>query len=103
MRAVLSIALAVVFAGTVQAQERAVEEPVGASQAAEVQTAPVPANASVTNDAQQSSGDAATVQPASEQRAAEAPVVRQTGPESRSWWYLVGAIVLAGIILVAIT
>lgn len=103
MRAALSIALVVVFAGTMNAQERAQEEPIGTTPAVELQTEQAPVKASVAKDEQQSSSDAAAVQPVSEQQAVEAPVVRQEGPENRSWWWLVGAIVLAGVILVAIT
>lgn len=100
MKRMLPVALLLAFATSAQAQERSQVEiqpanaaMVGAEQADVRDGGPRANSAKVGLDANQI---------VSETRTSDDAMVRQ-GPTTRSWWWLVGAIVLAGVIIVAIT
>lgn len=110
MRAVLSVVLILAFAGTAEAQQQTQsEDPVQAIQAGQdgpraVQPVPSslrPVELPTGSATTQAAGEAGQQQ--QETRGYDARDVRQQGPSTVQWWWLVGAIVLAGLIIVAIT
>jgi hypothetical protein len=110
MRAVLSLLVLVAFAGTAEAQQQVpTDEPVQAIQAGQdgpraAQPVPStlrPVEMPIGGAGTQATGEAGQQQ--QETRTSDARDVRQQGPSTVQWWWLVGAIVLAGLIIVAIT
>lgn len=110
MRAVLSLLVLVAFAGTAEAQQQVpADEPVQAMQVGQdgpraaqpVQSTVRPVELPVGGTGTQATGEAGQQQ--QETRSSEARDVRQQGPATVQWWWLVGAIVLAGLIIVALT
>jgi hypothetical protein len=103
MRAVLSMALLLVFAGSAQAQQ-AQFAPSSNEAAVEARLAPAPAQSvqNVQVDVKPiHSSERRVADEARNSVVAEEALVRQD-PTTRSWWWLVGAIVVAGIILAVI-
>jgi hypothetical protein len=100
MRAVLPLALMLAFAGTAQAQERAQPEQNERPAAVQVQQAPAPVVQQATTQGEMK------VSPEEARRIIyerpEPMEAAMQGPESRNWWWLVGAIVLGGVILAAL-
>jgi hypothetical protein len=111
MRAALPLALILALAGTAEAQQATGPDAIPSAQAVQelhdgprTSTPPVqtvrpvelPAGAATTT-----TGEAGQQQ--QETRSYDARDLRQQGPTNPSWWWLVGAIVLAGLIIVALT
>jgi hypothetical protein len=109
MRMLLSVALVFVMAGSAQAQQT---QPVTAGDVPAAEAVPAQAPAPV--NLQKQTTELKTVEPTERPgqatssvvveatNAAYADAVLQPSPTTRSWWYLVGAIVAAGIILYVI-
>lgn len=101
MRAVLPLALLLVLSGSAQAQQPLQPEQAERPAVVEAQQAPAPAVQPVTADGE------LKVSPEEARRIIferpEPMAAALQTPDTRNWWWLVGAIVLAGIIVAAIT